>query len=137
MILWTIWVVCYRGFLILFHSKTLTEKGNSTTYEWLYGEAPQCIEADDIEKVIQIAEKEDQPEEIDWDISVSEEQEIDFGITMDESGIEVESSPKDGNVARGNEALTVLDNPRTRNEFLAQLLAVSYTHLTLPTIYSV
>ena len=82
------------------------------------------MEATDIAKLIESAEKESEPDEIDWDISVSEEPEIDFGISMDESGIEVEPANKDVSVARGKEALTVLDNPSTRNEFIAQLLEV-------------
>jgi hypothetical protein len=46
---------------------------------------------------------------------------------MDESGIEVESpNATDSSVARGNEALTVLDNPRTKNEFIAQLMEVRF-----------
>lgn len=120
-------VVCHRIFMrYLFYLNTFTEKGNVTTYEWLYGEVPQRVEINSIEKIIEKDEKQDQSEEIDWDITVGEESDIDFGITIDESGIEVESPQKDASVARGNEALKVLDNPRTRNEFLAEVFEVCF-----------
>lgn len=65
--------------------------------------------------------------EIDWgDVNVEHiaEGEIDYNISL-ESGIVVEADGHDGGVATGNEALTVLDNPSTRNEFIDQLFEVS------------
>lgn len=44
---------------------------------------------------------------------------------MDESGIVVESSSQPTSVAKGNESYTILDNPKTRDEFISQLLEVS------------
>lgn len=53
-------------------------------------------------------------------------QDIDYGISLEESGIVVESPQIDGSIARGNEALTLLDNYQTRNEFMNDILEVSY-----------
>lgn len=102
-----------------------TEKGNTTTYEWLYGEPPQRVEILDSDKIIEVSANEDTVEEIDWDITTNEEIDYDYGITIDESGIEVEAA-EETSVAKGNEANLVLDNPNTRNEFLVQLLEVTH-----------
>lgn len=64
--------------------------------------------------------------DIDWgDVNVEQiaEGEIDYNISL-ESGIVVEADGHDGGVATGKEALTVLDNPSTRNEFIDQLFEV-------------
>lgn len=67
-------------------------------------------------------------EEIDWDISVENDNEInfDYDCELGESGIEVEVEESDKNVARGSEANSVLDNPKTRDEFLAEVLEVNF-----------
>ena len=52
-------------------------------------------------------------------------QEIDFSISLEESGIVVESSGTEGGVAKGKEALTLLDNPVSRNKFIDELMEVS------------
>ena len=61
--------------------------------------------------------------EIDWG-HVNEEQieegDIEYNISL-ESGIVVEADGNDGGVATGKEALTILDNPSTRNDFIDQL----------------
>jgi len=44
----------------------------------------------------------------------------DFNISLEESGIVVESGTEDG-VAKGMEAFTLLDNPNTRNTFIDEL----------------
>jgi hypothetical protein len=49
---------------------------------------------------------------------------IDFNISLEESGIVVQSSGAEGVVARGKEALTILDNPETRNTFIDELMEV-------------
>lgn len=61
--------------------------------------------------------------EIDWgDVNLDQivEGEIDYNISL-ESGIVVEADGNDGGVATGKEALTILDNPSTRNDFIDQL----------------
>lgn len=68
--------------------------------------------------------------EIDWGNLDSTEvsnapaqaQEIDFNISLEESGIVVEQTGIDGGVAKGNDAYTLLDNPRTRNQTIDELL---------------
>ncbi|XP_043464206.1 CDK5 regulatory subunit-associated protein 3 [Leptopilina heterotoma] len=133
----------------------VVEKGNTTTYEWIYGEPPLSV----IETPLDISlddesqfddnidfgdnEKEEgnisgldlngaidfgdvnlaAEGDIDWgDVNVEQigEGEIDYNISL-ESGIVVEADGHDGGVATGKEALTVLDNPSTRNEFIDQL----------------
>nr|CAD7440956.1 unnamed protein product [Timema bartmani] len=48
-------------------------------------------------------------------------EEIDFNISLEESGIVVESSGLEGGVAKGKEALTILDNPSTRNTLIDEI----------------
>lgn len=50
---------------------------------------------------------------------------IDEEISLDESGIVVESISLKNGIATGNEALRILDNSKTRDEFIDQLLEVS------------
>lgn len=64
--------------------------------------------------------------DIDWGISTVESpgetgNEIDFSISLEESGIVVECSGTKGGVARDTEALTLLDNLTTRNMFIDDL----------------
>ncbi|PNF20855.1 CDK5 regulatory subunit-associated protein 3 [Cryptotermes secundus] len=58
--------------------------------------------------------------EIDWGISTVGN-EIDFNISLEESGIVVECSGTEGGIARDVEALTLLDNQTTRNLFIDDL----------------
>lgn len=67
--------------------------------------------------------------EIDWGGIVEEsglpnEDTIDFDISLEESGIVVEAAGNDGGNATGSHALTILDNPDTRNDFINQLFEV-------------
>lgn len=66
--------------------------------------------------------------DIDWgDASAEEpaaEQQIDYDVSLEESGIVVESAGCEGGTATGPEAYTVLDNPTTRSEFINELLQV-------------
>lgn len=101
-----------------------TDKGNTTTYEWLYGEAPQNVEVTN-DQFADDGGSGDAADEIDWDITVADENGGSYDISMDESGIVVESSGQPTNVATGNESYTILDNPKTRDEFINQLLEVS------------
>lgn len=65
-------------------------------------------------------------EEIDWgsgdgiQIESSGAEEIDFNISLEENGTEVQ----EGGVATGNDALNLLDNPVTRTNFINDLLEV-------------
>lgn len=62
--------------------------------------------------------------EIDWgaDISAAEDnQDIDFSISLEESGIVVEEAGMSGGVARDDEAFTILDSPQYRDAVLDEL----------------
>lgn len=73
-----------------------------------------------------------EPGDIDWGNVVVEEEEgpaaeeIDFNISLEESGIVVEAAGNEGGIAIGKEAFTILDNPSTRNDFIDQLLEVFF-----------
>ncbi|XP_058788895.1 CDK5RAP3-like protein isoform X2 [Phymastichus coffea] len=142
--------------------KYIMDKGNTTTYEWTFGEAPLSvtepsfdfnIDNDDDEKEndtiyfgdmatneidfgkldldskIDFGNIElDVGGEIDWggivvedESTLSNEEVIDFDISLEESGIEVEAAGNDGGNATGFQALTILDNPDARNDFINQL----------------
>lgn len=105
------------------------EKGNTTTYEWLYGEPPQKVDLPASEMSIDDS-GDNTADEINWDISEADEIDFNYDVTLEESGIEVEVAEKESNIARGTEALTVLDNPKTRDEFIAQLMEVRSDFLT-------
>lgn len=65
--------------------------------------------------------------EIDWGDGNVEEVapgDIDYNVSLEESGIVVEAAGHEGGVATGTEAYTVLDNPSTRNDFMDQLFEV-------------
>jgi hypothetical protein len=47
---------------------------------------------------------------------------MDVEISLEESGIVVEKSGMDGGIARGTDALTVLDNPKTRDQIINELM---------------
>lgn len=51
--------------------------------------------------------------------------EIDFNVSIEDSGIKVEDSGVAGGVARGTEALTLLDSPQHREQFLDEIFEVS------------
>ncbi|XP_039294085.1 CDK5 regulatory subunit-associated protein 3-like [Nilaparvata lugens] len=109
----------------------IIESGNTTTYQYLYGEKPKqiiepklLIEDDDAGSVNGDGDGIDWGNEIDYG-------EIDYGVSLEESGIEVECNigigggddkSSDSGVAEGKQALTLLDNPETRTEFINQLL---------------
>ncbi|XP_025208456.1 CDK5 regulatory subunit-associated protein 3 [Melanaphis sacchari] len=99
----------------------ILNNGNSTYYEYLYGEKPSKIE----EPVLTIEEDvkdTTDDEEIDWGDLENPSEDIDYGISLEESGIVVENVQTDGSIARGNEALTLLDNFKTKNEFMNDIL---------------
>lgn len=143
----------YNGY-IMPTIKHVIEKGNTTTFEYVYGEAPVSIiepsftvtvdeddslksntDADaidfgslDLNGEIDFGEGVDLNAggDIDWgDASAEEpaaEQQIDYDVSLEESGIVVESAGCEGGTATGPEAYTVLDNPTTRSEFINELL---------------
>ncbi|XP_023013682.2 CDK5 regulatory subunit-associated protein 3 [Leptinotarsa decemlineata] len=142
----------------------LIKFGNTTTYEYTYGEKPVEIEESSLiitEEEIQLesekidfgdADTGDNEANIDFDIdtdngsidfgdiTVSEEQDIDWGsssngedgfeivthadleVNLEESGIVVEKAGIDGGVARGEETLSILDNPKTQEQIINNLM---------------
>lgn len=66
--------------------------------------------------------------EIDWG-GHDESNEIDFNISLQDSGITVEGSGLAGGIAKNGEALTVLDSPSYREQFLDELFEVFFNHL--------
>lgn len=65
---------------------------------------------------------------IDWGDESQEQpvaEEIDYDISLEESGIVVEAVGHEGGVATGNEAYTILDYPATRVEFINELFEVN------------
>ncbi|XP_068623896.1 CDK5 regulatory subunit-associated protein 3 [Battus philenor] len=133
----------------------LVENGNTTVYEWTYGEPPLSIEPDLMHIEVESDDKAagdqidfgdnaidfgsidttssidfgdgDAAGEIDWgNIDVAPAS-IDISadvaeISLEGSGIVVEDQGLGGGVATGREALTLLDNPITRSQIVAQLL---------------
>lgn len=64
-------------------------------------------------------------DEIDWDISVDDGEDYNnYDITAEESGIVVELPSKETNTVKNDEMYPVLDNPKTRDEFINQLFEV-------------
>lgn len=64
--------------------------------------------------------------DIDWGIDESNADEINFDISLKDSGITVESCGMEGGVAKNSEALTVLDSPTYREQFLDELFEVNF-----------
>lgn len=65
--------------------------------------------------------------DIDWNdenVEQSTTGEIDYNISLEESGIVVEAAGHEGGMATGSDAYTILDNPTTRSEFINQLFEV-------------
>lgn len=129
----------------------VVEYGNTTVYEWTYGEPPLSAEPDPIH--IEVEEEHGAGDQIDFgdagiDFGGTDAAEIDFGdgdageidwgnvdsvggetipvdisaISLEDAGIVVEEQGMGGGVARGKEALTLLDNTATRNQFIDQLV---------------
>lgn len=64
--------------------------------------------------------------DIDWGaVDESNAGEIDFDISVKDSGITIESSGIEGGVAKNHEALTVIDSPTYREQFLDELFEVN------------
>lgn len=139
--------------------KYLLTNGNTTTYEYTYGEKPVSIELPQLEIVDESESKTDSIDfgddidfgdnvqidfgdisvqnidlstpmsegDIDWGaVPTDEEFEIvDMDVNLEESGIVVEKSGLDGGVAKGNDAYTILDNPKTREQVLNDLMELA------------
>lgn len=135
--------------------KYIIENGNTTTYEWTYGEKPVSIEVPTISVTEDVSSQSNEIDfgdngaidfggdngaidfgaditleegDIDWgnldnvDNNPAINAEIDFNISLEESGIVVEDAGIDGGVAKGNDAYGILDNPRTRNQIIDDLM---------------
>lgn len=63
--------------------------------------------------------------DIDWGIDEPNADEINFDISLKDSGITIESSGMEGGVARNKDALSILDNPIYREQFLDELFEVN------------
>lgn len=117
--------------------------GNTTVYQYVFGEPPLSVEEPvlninkDDEEVLAVAdidfgdvggEIDLEVGDIDWgnvDASSQDVQvdpiEIDFGDSLEESGIVVESTGCSGGIAKGNEAFTLLDSPKYREQFIDEV----------------
>merc|ERR1712013_365245 len=108
---------------VLGNLRFLIEHGNTTTYEWKFREKPISVE--ETELVFDDEDGEDDGGEIDFgegEIDFGESGEIDFGdIDVDMSAIVVEEGGMAGGVAKDEEALTILDNRRTRLNIIDEL----------------
>lgn len=105
---------------------TVDDNGvNNTTNEIDFGEGEidfgNDIDFGDVENVDNVNLE---TGEIDWGVDDQNADGIDFDISLKDSGITVESSGMEGGVARNNEALTVLDSPIHREQFLDELFEV-------------
>ncbi|XP_057669911.1 CDK5RAP3-like protein [Diorhabda carinulata] len=141
----------------------LIKFGNTTTYEYIYGEQPIVIEetspdipldsspsesdkidfgdidfGDNVTKMNIDIDNEDtidfgdngNDQNIDWGTNNSEEgfeivSHADLDINLEESGIVVEKTGLDGGVAKGEEALTILDNPKIQEQVINNLVELS------------
>lgn len=126
----------------------IVEHGNVATYHYTYGEAPHIIEPVKIELEDQIDNEidfgDDRPIDfgdissnnfdievkpnIEWNSTPSTDEDFeivshtDIEISLEESGIVVEKAGVDEGVARGVEALTLLDNSVTRDQIIDELM---------------
>nr|CAH7750842.1 unnamed protein product [Callosobruchus chinensis] len=142
--------------------KFLVEYGNTTTYEYTYGQKPVQIEEFTPISDLKISDSDDvDTNEIDFggnddidfeintdnsidfgDVEVNEDQNIDWGnldaseddfeivshedvdLTLEESGIVVEKTGIDGGIASGEEALSILDNPKISSQIANDLVEI-------------
>lgn len=75
--------------------------------------------------------------DIDWGIEESNADEINFDISLKDSGITIESSGMEGGVAKNNEALTVLDNPTYGEQFLDELFEVKIFFSLISSVFTI
>lgn len=129
--------------------KHVIKSGNTTVYEYKYSEPPVSVEEpplpfkldDDVSEVndqidfgdaqeIDFGEAIDTGEvnlevgDIDWGddtVTLDDNQNIDFSISLEESGIVVEDAGMSGGVAKDDEAFLILDSPQYRDAVLDEL----------------
>lgn len=123
----------------------VADNGNTTVYQFLYSEEPLSIEQPEIKINLDLDEKVqeidfggeidfgaeidfggDEPNlevgDIDWGEPADNSDPIDFNISLEESGIVVESGGQSGGIAKGDEAYTILDSPAYRDQFINDLM---------------
>lgn len=126
----------------------VASNGNTTVYQFLYSEEPLSIEQPELkinldlddEKIQETGEIDYGAEEeidfggaepnlevgdIDWgepNLDADNSDPIDFSISLEESGIVVESGGQSGGIAKGDEAYTILDSPVYRDQFINDLM---------------
>ncbi|XP_040291233.1 CDK5 regulatory subunit-associated protein 3 isoform X1 [Bufo bufo] len=123
------------------------EHGDTTVYEWRTGVAPVTVDRPEVKEVEEVSAQEGDidwgdlgltketpalqtPEEIDWGIVSGTEATGADGIIWDTEETvpgEIITVLEDGHdvpagVARGSDALTVLENTETRNQFVDELM---------------
>lgn len=107
------------------------DHGNTTTYEYNYGKKPSSIEVPEMQQDSDNSDGIDFGDDlnyssIDWNnVSIDDGFEIvehsDLDGKIEEAPVIIDNSGNDIGIARGNEAYTVLDNPKTRDLFLKDL----------------
>ncbi|XP_041029608.1 CDK5 regulatory subunit-associated protein 3 isoform X1 [Carcharodon carcharias] len=126
-------------------------KGNTTVYEWRTGQTPLAIERPVSMENVETQQPTEPANTIDWGddtmAGIDQSGGIDWGITVGESTemngeeqgadvidwgenasatveIDVMESEAEGDdgVAKGNDALTILENTETRNQFVNELM---------------
>lgn len=127
----------------------IIEKGNTTVYEYIHHKAPLSIVEPPLEIKLTVDDNgasnavneidfddgeidfgndidyEDivtlETGDIDWRSDETNTTEINFDISLKDSGVTVESSGVEGGIAKSHEALTVLDSPIYQEQFLDEL----------------
>lgn len=124
----------------------IAKHGNTTVYQYIYGEAPLSVEEPPLNINMDstpsagidfgeidfgdAAAGDVQLEvgDIDWggiEVAAPEpvipDEEIDFNINIEESGIVVEDAGCSGGIARNEEAFTILDSPKYQEQFIDEL----------------
>lgn len=124
----------------------IAANGNTTVYQFMYGEAPLSVEEPPLKLETDLDPHsasvgdndynfDDGNEEINLEVGdidwgdtepqgaevVAEGADIDFEISLEESGIVVEQTGTSGGVAAGSEAYTLLDSPKYRDQFIDEL----------------
>lgn len=124
----------------------IIKSGNTTVYEYKYSEVPMQIEEpklpfqlDDEDPQLDFGENQEidfgggevdfgdggevnlDVGEIDWGAGDGDNQEINFDISLEESGIVVEDAGMTGGIAKDDEAFTLLDSPTYRDSILDEI----------------
>uniref|UniRef100_A0A0N5CD12 CDK5RAP3-like protein n=1 Tax=Strongyloides papillosus TaxID=174720 RepID=A0A0N5CD12_STREA len=101
----------------------ILEKGaDVTVYEWKNKKPPTLIEKPDFNSKFEETIKEDENDEIDF----GDDDEIDFGDDIEIEVVGDNNGDVEDGVARGDDALTILENPETNRLILEELRALSY-----------